>query len=751
MRINFMVLSIFVLIGIAAAEPVVCANESSVTVSLEDSLRLDTFLMDQECASKPAGSRVLMQFSETPPPDQLTDLAKQAIARAPLRFRNDLLDNLNLLSASLQDMYSTMILSPADPRYTDELAFCIAQLSPENLSADWFIPSVIEENVRYIYEHDTVLQYVRLVDTGTVGVDDDYFTTTFYRVEESGVVAEYELPSDIYYNYIVHPKVQDEPVDYINPDVSGAPHAEPPTGVFWRDWLFTHTEPMPETRVDYPILRDQMAGVDLLWKSKVNDLDNGAIGVINQWVLDVLDFTSGAERPIQPVRVYKLHVGRCGEHQDITTAASRACLIPCLNSEAIAEDHVWNEFWDRRFIHWEPVNVYVDSPLTYENGWGKKFAAIMNVDGDGFCWNATSRYSEGTCMIDVYVEDSQGTPVDGAEVILRKSEGYVGAWAFTGSDGHVQIPYGDEVSCYARIMTPWGKFPSDSFFEISTATVAGETYSWTAQLPNTLPEIPMTQQPVPAPLRNSRIQIAWESQGEIIRGFYNYDKGNRYTQRVDTGSFDLFAVDQINWDLYAADQPFEGISLGKMTDQGTIQFDIPTSGSWHFVFSAERKQNCTQLVQATFRLETFDGSAWVAGDELDTSVYMAPGQRHVVSVEIISELGVRLSMPSHQFTEGAPCYLQCAIGNPGTPIDAVPFFVILDVYGSYFFAPDWTQTADWQEISATTGEYIKEVIPEFTWPGEVGSAENLVFYAAMTDPSITTLLGYLGSWTFGWN
>ncbi len=692
-----------------------------------------------------------MEFSETPPADPLTQTARQAIAHAPARFRNDLTDNLSLLDATHQDVYADMILNPPDARYTDELAFCIAQLSAENLSDPDFIPGLLIENVQYIYEHDPLLDYVRLVDTGTPGVDDDYFTTTFYRVEENGSVTEYELPAEHYYNYIVHPKVEDEPVDYVDPGTSGAPHADPPTGVFWRNWLFTFTEAMPESRVDYPILRDRMAGIDLLWKNKVNDIDNGAVGVITQWVLDVLDFTSGAERPIQPVRVYKLHVGRCGEHQDITTAASRACLIPCLNSQAIAEDHVWNEFWERRFIHWEPVNVYIDSPLTYENGWGKKFASVMNVNGDGYCWNVTDRYSEGTCSVEVLVTDSQGAPVDGAEVVFRKSGGFVGAWGFTGSDGHVQTIYGDEVGCYARVMTPWGtKFPSDTFYGIESNTVNGESYSWEAQLPETLPQIPITQSAPGTMLRQTRVHVIWESDGEVLKGFYNYDKANHFTQRLETGSLDLFTVDQPNFDLYAAGQPFEGSTLGWASESGEATVNIPSAGVRHFVFSAERKLNCTQLAHASLTLETFDGTAWTPVDQLDTQIRLAPGQRHVVSVEIAPELGVRLAMPSHLFLEGDPCNLTCTIGNPGSPIPSTPLFVILDAYGSYFFAPGWTQTADWYTRTIATGEETETILPDFAWPGGVGTAENLVFYAAMTDPGITTLLGYLDSWTFGW-
>jgi hypothetical protein len=172
-------------------------------------------------------------------------------------------------------------------------------------------------------------------------------------------VEEVELEQDLYYWYIVFPTVEDELPTYINP-ASGDP-ADP----------------------GYQPLSSYLEGQDLLWKGRAYDKDdNGAIGDIIYWVLDSLDFGSDAERPVQPVRIYAKHLGRCGEHGDITTAAARSALIPNINLSAWANDHVWNEFWDQRWVQWEPVNTYVEHYYYYADADKNYHRSGLGVDND---------------------------------------------------------------------------------------------------------------------------------------------------------------------------------------------------------------------------------------------------------------------------------------------------------------------------------------------------------------------------------
>jgi Transglutaminase-like superfamily len=693
-----------------------------------------------------------LTLTETVPPEKLTESALEAIDYAPDWLREELADNLARMSSANQDVYADMILNPSDPRFTDEIAFCVAEVAAEILEDTDFIPDLLEENVFYVYEHDQYLDYVRLVDTGQPGVDDDYYTTTYYNVEESGVTTEYELDREIYYWFIVHPKIEDEMVDYIDPD-SQDQHADPPVGVFWRDWLFTYTEEIPETDDNYPILRDQFAGVDVLWKSQ-GGIDNGAVGIVTQWVLDTLDFTSGAERPHQPVRIYKLHVGRCGEHQDYSSAACRACLIPCLNTEAVGEDHVWNEFWDRRWIHWEPVNVYVDAPLTYENGWGKKFSGVLNVRGDGLTWDVIDRYSEGYCTLNVLIEDANHDPIDGAKLNVKRG-GWVSAWGFAGSDGLTSVMYGDEVACNVRAITDIGNFPADGFHELSPLTADGQTYEWTATLVETLPEIPASAV-VSAPDSTYRWVIDYEVPGEVLVGFYNFDKPHKYTERLSSGNIDFFIVDEENFTLYDSAAAFDAHELTWQSDTNTVTYPLPGDETWTAVFTAERKVNCKQLLDVEFILQEFDGQDWVDLETITRSLELIPGERYLVSTEVPGssvELGVNLTMPLNDFKPGDTCNLIAHLGNPGDAMTAIPLFVLLEAYGMYFSWPDWKQLPDlsWGTVDVPSGLSEVTIFPDFPWPDGVGSASGLMFYGAMTNATLSQLLGNMGTWEFGWS
>lgn len=120
-----------------------------------------------------------------------------------------------------------------------------------------------------------------------------------------------------------------------------------------------------------------------------------------------------------------------------------------------------------------------------------------------------------------------------------------------------------------------------------------------------------------------------------------------------------------------------------------------------------------------------------------------------------SELGVTVWMPADHFQPGDPCYCLAFVCNPtDTPIIGHPLFVILDVYGTYYFGPSFNTVYDNYLIlnpRFEPGETVVEVLPEFAWPEGAGSAENLVWYGAMTDPDVTKLYGEMGSWQFGFS
>lgn len=77
-------------------------------------------------------------------------------------------------------------------------------------------------------------------------------------------------------------------------------------------------------------------------------------------------------------------------------------------------------------------------------------------------------------------------------------------------------------------------------------------------------------------------------------------------------------------------------------------------------------------------------------------------------------------------------------------------FVLLDVYGSYYFAPSFT-SFDHYTLDLQSGMTSQDVIPAFTWPSGAGTASGVQFYAGMTDSGMTRIIGQYDRFEFGWS
>ena len=116
--------------------------------------------------------------------------------------------------------------------------------------------------------------------------------------------------------------------------------------------------------------------------------------------------------------------------------------------------------------------------------------------------------------------------------------------------------------------------------------------------------------------------------------------------------------------------------------------------------------------------------------------------------------GVEIVMPSEIFKAGDMCNCHAILCNAeGHTINNYPLFVLLDVYGSYFFAPSFNQTFDnylTAYPSFPEGKTDIEVLPDFQWPENAGSINGILWYGAMTTPEMTDLFGTMGTFQFGW-
>jgi hypothetical protein len=531
------------------------------------------------------------------PGSPLTALALQAIEYAPDWLALDLRDAFGRMNATRQDLYAGIVIGAEDP-IVDEIAFVVAHTAPEVLESGSFHTELLTENAQSVYAHDSSLAYVDVIDYGSAASGGDYYSTLRYRTAAAGETLEVELPRDRYYWDVVHPKITDEFPTYIDP-ATGA-YADPPAGKFWRDFLFAYADS------GYPVLRDQLAGCLTLWEGNVDSRTNGAVGIITQWILDVMDFGSGAERPIQPVRIYHKHLGRCGEHADITAAASRAALIPTNSAATMENDHTWNEFWDRRWIAWEPVNVYIDAPWHYE-GWGSwQFLGAFDWRGDDGIWTVTERYTPA-CTLTVAVTDSAGHPIDGAQVTIARKIStviyYESTWASTDHTGTCTFPLGDGQAVYARIDSDLGTVPPGPLFKLVVdPTVAGAHYTWTKMLANPRPSLPAL--PMSPPVDTDveyQIRVTWQAADEFVSGTNRIDD-NTFSDHLTSGAVASFVCDSANYAAYAAADTFWAYEIDKDVASGDLVFDVPTGDGYYVVLSNEEHVVASQVVRGVAEL-----------------------------------------------------------------------------------------------------------------------------------------------------
>ncbi|MCK4547149.1 MAG: hypothetical protein KAW17_06875 [Candidatus Eisenbacteria sp.] len=551
--------------------------------------------------------------------DNLTPDAEAAVAIAPGWLRSALRDNFRRLDETSQNLHAALIINAVYP-YIDEICFEVAHIAPEILSASGST-DVLLENVESLYAIDSGLDYADIVDYG----GEDYYSTVLYRVLEGEDVVELELPRDIYYWHIVHPKLHKETPGYINP-ATGLP-ADPPTGVFWRDFLMNHND------TGYPLLRTCLESCSVLWKCQQNTVDNGAVGALTQWIKDVMTFQSNPHHD-QPVRIYHQHIGTCSVHSYLTSAAARAALIPAAVTAMYSDNHKINEFWERRWIAWEPVNTFIDYPEGYEN-WGWDVATVFSWRGDSFIWDTTERYTD-VCTLDVNVTDSEGHPVDGVKIKIL-SEPCVAIWGstagWTGRDGHKRFFLGDNRDFDARAASGIGGYPPVGLETIITGSVAGVRYEWNVTLPGTIPVTGVSPDTLPAnPTDDYRLVVEYSVPSEVLYG-KNFDDRNRFSEPISPGHIDFFICNEVNFNSYIAGESFDAFEIRRDSSGDTVDFVLPASEPWCAVFSNSESVVLTQELEVTASLYTRPSGTEGQLREPDASLALRPGHPNPFSLE----------------------------------------------------------------------------------------------------------------------
>ena len=108
-------------------------------------------------------------------------------------------------------------------------------------------------------------------------------------------------------------------------------------------------------------------------------------------------------------------------------------------------------------------------------------------------------------------------------------------------------------------------------------------------------------------------------------------------------------------------------------------------------------------------------------------------------------------MPAQYFVPEDPCACHVTICNPGPDaLSRVPLFVVLEVFGSYYFAPTFSSMDYYYYVRLEPGPHEVIVLDTFSWPGGVGTAWGITWCAAITDPEMSEIIGRMDTWSFGW-
>jgi hypothetical protein len=113
-------------------------------------------------------------------------------------------------------------------------------------------------------------------------------------------------------------------------------------------------------------------------------------------------------------------------------------------------------------------------------------------------------------------------------------------------------------------------------------------------------------------------------------------------------------------------------------------------------------------------------------------------------------MSIQLLLNQSLYQAGDEFRLECSCYNPGYEA-VLDRYIILDVYGSYYFWPEWGQVVDSDRCVLPEKEHSVTTVLAFTWPaGVVGQASDLRFWGGLMWPGTTAMAADITSVSFGY-
>jgi hypothetical protein len=396
---------------------------------------------------------------------------------------------------------------------------------------------------------------------------------------------------------------------FVSPS-TGSP-AAPPTGKFWRSYIFNYKEGST------PALRDDLAGVKTLWNCKKNSPEqNGALGRLGLWCNKIQAWgNTPSQRIPQPVWLYHQHAGTCSEHGWFANAAGRAALIPMALDEGARFDHKWNEFYERGWKDFEPINGWINRQA---NDYWEDPSKILNAcfiwRGDGFIWGYTERYSP-VCTLHVTVSDANGRPVDGAAVTIDcpGAPGPFCMMGWTTSAGFCSFLLADNIDYFScAIQSSLGNKAAQNLI---TNSKAGICVSYAPKLSGALPQLKAEAVTIsPDTGASQKIVYTINAATEIVYGKHTYSFGGysvpcTFSDSRQSGKIDYFICDEENFAKYTNGNSFNAAVLKRDAIAIDSSFTFPSGKNWYAVLSNEGKAASSSVASITIQLLTKKSAA----------------------------------------------------------------------------------------------------------------------------------------------
>jgi len=585
----------------------------------------------------PAGTYSVIKFNSSSeklevinPSLGISETVKNAVNCSPKWIQPALLDNFRKIQLTKQNGFAQMIINaPTDIR--DEIAFQIAYLSPQTLNS--IDSRIIQDNAEYIYTISQDLKYVQLIEY----VDNDnWYTTTKYRVLKDGDSVWVEIPKDAYYWWVVMPKLSDE-----EPLMNASVYNQ-----FWRRHLYNVADS------GYPVLKEILENTKILWDCQSHQWPNfdslqnplpfadtmHALQVVGQWTGQTVWGEAKDPRPVQPNQILHDHDGNCGELQDLFNAGARTALMPVYSVSTFPGDHAWDElYWEND--DWVTCDVWRwkgPTNVTKNFKYPKK-GCIFQWGGDGSIRLVNSHY-QPVCTLLVNVVDQNSRPVDGAQVTIfsapetdpQSTQLYLAAWLYTDQNGILELPLGTNISYGLRADWSGGHGPSvyNQIYPLPWSTngfIEGGHILMTVPTSGSTPISPqITNQNIPG-LDHFKLDINYQIPYRINYGggYWQYSgfglDDYQWHNFKSPGYVDFFICDESNYQNFTNGQPLTAYQVSQTSSSGNIEFNLPTDQDYYIIYSNKSKITTSQLLQTKVALSKNDNGVWNTIDEVQSA------------------------------------------------------------------------------------------------------------------------------------